>query len=463
MKNLIAIATLALLLLAEIISAQPVRRRDEITYSAGNKQTQNIGPVYLSTDIENDYYIHGQSIGHMYAEVRTTEKIHRNHEYRAPLNLSIVIDRSGSMAGEKLINAKKAAKHLIDELSSDDYVSVVIYDNSVSVLQPTTRVTNSNSIKNKISTITDGGGTNLMGGALRGYDEVKRSYKDGYINRVLLLSDGQANEGITNPRDIERIVGKQSRENGITISTFGLGHDYNEDLMTDMAETGNGNYYFIQNANDIVGIFDKELNGISNSIASNASLKIILPQGVSIKKVFGYRYTQNGNVITVHMNTLFTNETKGVLIRYEKNSGSTQGLQFSSSLSFNNDAKSGQQRITLYNTCNFTSNRRLYNSSFSEWVAAQITLYESNEQLEYAMREADKGNYEKARTMVKKNKEYMQSKAPLVQKSVELQKAESVNDSYDNSLLNIESMSSTEVKQIQKASKASNYGVRNKK
>jgi hypothetical protein len=105
----------------------------------------------------------------------------------------------------------------------------------------------------------------------------------------------------------------------------------------------------------------------------------------------------------------------------------------------------------------------LYNSSFSEWVAAQITLYESNEQLEYAMREADKGNYEKARTMVKKNKEYMQSKAPLVQKSVELQKAESVNDSYDNSLLNIESMSSTEVKQIQKASKASNYGVRNKK
>jgi Ca-activated chloride channel homolog len=445
------------------INAQPVYRDEITSYNSINKQTQTINQITLSTGLENDYFLNERKEGHFYAEVKTSEN-YRNVTYnQAPLNLSIVIDRSGSMSGEKIKNAKQAAKHLIDQLDDEDYVSIVIYDNAVSVLQPTTRIMNRQMIKNKINNIVDGGGTNLMGGALKGYEEVRKSYKSGYINRVLLLSDGQANEGITNPREIERIVRKQASENGITISTFGLGNDYNEDLMTAMAESGNGNYYFINNSYDIASIFEKELNGISNAVAREVELKIILPENVSVQKVYGYRYTQKNQTVTVFMNTLFANDTRGILVRYNRTNYSTSNMQFTSSLAFTSMEGERKQRITLYNPCSYTNNRRLFNSSYNEWVSAQVALYESNEQLEMAMKEADKGNYENARQLVKKNKVYMQSKAPLVQKSVELQKAETVNESYDNSLQNAEAMPAAEMKVLQKATKADNYGIRNKK
>jgi Ca-activated chloride channel homolog len=445
-------------------TAQSIRSSEGVAYNSSNKQSQSIGEVTLSTAIENDYFTTQNKRGHFYAEVKTGNAVSRNFENeRSPLNISVVIDRSGSMSGEKLMNAKLAAKRLVDELNENDYLSVIVYDNAVQVLQSTTRISNPQAIKNKIANINEGGGTNLMGGALKGYEEVKRNYKSGYINRVLLLSDGQANEGITNPTEIDRIIRKQIIENGITISTFGLGNDYNEDLMTSMAEAGNGNYYFIRNANDLASIFEKELNGISNALAHEAIMKIMMPENVQVTKVFGNRFTQSGRVVTINLNTLFANETKGILIQYKNYNPSSSNLQFTSVLTFNAVKNNRVQKIMLYNPCNYTESQRLYNTSFNEWVAAQIALYQSNEQLEFAMKEADKGNYESARQIVKKNKTYMQSQAPSVQKSQEFIKAESVNASYDKTLQNIESLSDSEVKSVQKSSKADNYGIRNKK
>lgn len=100
----------------------------------------------------------------------------------------------------------------------------------------------------------------------------------------MLLSDGLANEGITDPKQIERIVRKYNNEDGITISTFGVGADYNEDLMTAMAETGMGNYYFINDAENIAGIFKKELNGLMEVVAQQAILKITIPDYINVEK-----------------------------------------------------------------------------------------------------------------------------------------------------------------------------------
>src|SRR6476620_1127443 len=141
--------------------------------------------------------------------------------------------------------AKKAAKDIIDKLTPDDFVSVVIYDEFIDVIQTAVPVIFKDSIKAKIEKIKSRGSTNLWGGSEKGYEQVKANYKKNYVNRVLLISDGLANAGMVNPVRIKTKVQEYKDIEGITISTFGVGIDYNETLMTAMAEDGAGNYYFI--------------------------------------------------------------------------------------------------------------------------------------------------------------------------------------------------------------------------
>ena len=117
------------------------------------------------------------------------EKLLNPPVIRTPLNISIVVDRSGSMQGIKMGYAKKAAKAIIDHLQPTDYVSIVMYDNAVDSVQVPTTVSDKDLIKSKIDRITPRGATNLWGGTDKGYDFVRRNYKSGYINRVLLISD----------------------------------------------------------------------------------------------------------------------------------------------------------------------------------------------------------------------------------------------------------------------------------
>ncbi len=435
---------------------------DNIEYNGQGKQSKKRGNVTLSGSFENDYYTAQNRVGYFYTEVQADKYINEDAT-RRPLNISLVIDRSGSMAGEKIRNAKKAAKYLIDQMQGDDYVSVVIYDGSVDVLQEAIHPYNKQSIKNKIDAITDRGGTNLMGGAMKGYSLVKRNHSEEYINRVLLLSDGLANEGITNPTEIQRIVKRYNNQDGITISTFGVGSDYNEDLMTAMAENGMGNYYFIKDAENIAGIFRKELNGLMEVVAQNAELKITIPDFVNVDKVYGYSFDQMGRTITIKFHDLFSEETKGVLVKYSISNRINQPLAFETSLSYTDIYQRQRERIALLCKSEFTNNFNVYNRSFSDWVSTQVAIYVSNDRLETAMKEVDKGNYSEAKRIVQENKEYISSKPALLQKSVELQRAASTNSGYEMNVDAAPSMDESERKVMQKASKSDNYQIRNKK
>ena len=161
------------------------------------------------------------------------------------------------MQGAKIGYAKKAAAFVIDQLNNDDIVSVVNYDDRVEITSPSQPVKNKDILKKKIDELSDRGATNLTGGMLEGYAQAESTKKDGYVNRVLLLTDGLANAGITDPAQIKKLVEKKYTEMGIALSTFGLGADYNEDLLTQLAETGRANYYFIDSPDKIPGIFAK--------------------------------------------------------------------------------------------------------------------------------------------------------------------------------------------------------------
>ncbi len=184
---------------------------------------------------------------------------------RAPVNLAIVLDRSGSMAGPKLEAARQAAAMLVRRLRSEDVVSVVAYDQDVATVAEPATGTAQQDLAQRIERIESGGSTNLSGGWLRGRELVARARGQSGAHRILLLTDGLANVGIT---DAPSLVGMcaSARENGISTTAIGFGEDYDESLLRAMAEAGGGNLYYIEKPDQAAGIFADEAEGLLHSL-----------------------------------------------------------------------------------------------------------------------------------------------------------------------------------------------------
>ena len=214
----------------------------------------------------------------------TPPPVDENKSRRPRLNLSMVLDRSGSMQGRKIVEARQAASYCIDQLVAADRISAVTFDDQIDILIPSQPVENKELLKRAINSIQVNGSTALHEAWVRGGLQVSEHLNTDAINRVLLITDGQANVGETN---VDRIVA-QVRElaaKGVSTSTIGIGEDFNEDLLMPMAEAGQGNAWHVQEPNDMVKIFETELRGLISQIGHSAALSIEAANGFVITDV----------------------------------------------------------------------------------------------------------------------------------------------------------------------------------
>ncbi len=180
-----------------------------------------------------------------------------------------------------LHHALKAAESVVDQLESQDILSVVVYDDAVDTVITPQAVTNKNELKNSIRRVRAGGITNLSGGWLQGCEHVKAQLNPQKINRVLLLTDGHANMGIQDPKILTSTSGKKAEE-GITTTTLGFGQGFNEDLLIGMARAANGNFYFIQSIDEATEVFGIELDSLRAVVGQNLKVTLELLNGVTL-------------------------------------------------------------------------------------------------------------------------------------------------------------------------------------
>lgn len=378
---------------------------------------------------------------------------------RIPLNVSLVLDRSGSMHGDKIAYAKRAAKFLVDQLSKDDYLSIVNYDDQVEVTSPSQPVKNKEALKQALDRIGDRGATNLSGGMLEGFSQVKTTRKDGYVNRVLLLTDGLANQGIVDPAALKRLVDKKYQEEGIALSTFGLGADYNEDLLTMLAETGRANYYFIESADKIPQLFAQELKGLLSVVAQNATVQISLPPGMQCEKVYGYPYEVKNGQVQVRFNDINANDEKAILIKLRPNAPLQSGFDLSCVLSYT-DAQSftpvkeeSQVHVTL------TNDAATYEKAQDAGVQEVLALFEATEHFDEVMMAVDSREYEKAKDKGNQAIIVLKEKQK-VYNSPKLQEQITKMSVYVQSLDSVKVATESERKMFQKSNKSMNYEVK---
>ena len=256
---------------------------------------------------------------------------------RPALNMALVLDRSGSMSDAgKLDYAKLAALDVAEGLAAGDRLAVVAYDTSVQVVWPSSAIEDvapsgavgMSELVSRVQALTPGSSTNLHGGLLGGGQQVLQHAGAERMNRVLLLSDGLANVGLSSAGELGAEA-RKARELGMQISTVGLGLQYDEELMAAVATEGGGRYAYVRDAEHLSSFVQAELEHASRIVARDVELSFALGDGVQVTEVFGSPVHVQGGEVRIPLEDLVAGETRQVLVELSvrTSSGAAEGAQ----------------------------------------------------------------------------------------------------------------------------------------
>jgi len=234
---------------------------------------------------------------------------------RGALSLGLVLDRSGSMAGAKLNLARQGAIRAVRSLGPDDRLSLVAYSDEAEVLLDAAAAEEpaKHAAERTLLDLWSGGNTDLCSGWLRGCEQVGLGLADGRLGRCLLLTDGLANLGLT---DRPTIVGHAAelRRRGVTTSTLGVGRDFDELLLREMAEAGGGNFYFAEDASQLSDFIAGETGEALRVAVRDAALVVDLPPGASLSCPNPFRVRSEPNRSLVDLGDLVADQVLSLVL-----------------------------------------------------------------------------------------------------------------------------------------------------
>lgn len=366
--------------------------------------------VQLKADLGQSA-IHTTETGKVYLRLALTTPAIRSDRERPPINVSIVIDRSGSMSGERIRAAKKAARVALDRLSSNDIVSLVSYNHDVQVLHRAARLKDArDDLERAINRLKPSGTTALYHGVEEGGEQVQKFLSDNKVNRVILLSDGLANVGPSKPSDLARL-GRRLASDGITVTTIGLGLDYNEDLMQRLAASSDGNHAFVERPSDLAEIFDKEFGDALSVAARDIRIIIECRRGFRPNRILGREADISGNTITLKMNQLQAANERYVVVELDAPKGASAGAQDVADVRVDYfSLESGsREAVKAPVQARLTNDKQEAKNSINKSVMSKVTMQIATEENEKAVALRDKGKVKEARKVLESNAAYLKS------------------------------------------------------
>jgi Ca-activated chloride channel family protein len=323
---------------------------------------------------------------------------------RTPVNVAFVIDRSGSMNGARIAQAREAAIMAINRLDGGDIASVVVFDDRVEVLVDARNVNDPGYFTDQVRQIGVRGSTAIYAGVMEGAAQVRRFKDPRKLNRVVLLSDGLANVGPSRPSDFG-VLGRQLLAEGISVSTIGLGRDYNEDLMQQLARASDGNHAFASAPNDLIQIFNKEFDDVLASCAQTVAIDVDLKPGVRVVRAL----SRDGKVETAHaqfqLNQVYAATEHYVLLELEFDGDAASGVQDFGrvNVAYTVPATGARATMTTDIRGRFSASAEDVKAGLDQTVFASVVEQSTRERAQQAVALRDQGRNAEAARLFQEN------------------------------------------------------------
>ena len=301
---------------------------------------------------------------------------------RMPLNLCLILDRSGSMEGEPLDYAKRACAYVVDLLQPNDVLSIVTFEEQVEIVMPARRVVNRELVKQHIYRIEPGNTTNLYDGIAAGCSQIASVSAGGYVNRALLLTDGEPTAG---NKDFGSIVSQveEQKSRGITVTALGFGSEYNEELLAGIARRSGGNYYYITRPDLIPEIFRRELESLMTVVARNLRLRVKLPRWVQVRQIYGKQPTFGGNTAEVTLSDLERGSIETALVELAFDSRPAGTYRVAKiELSYDDSVSGRTESLTADAVVEFTPDQSLVEQGINPAVQRELEVALASRALE---------------------------------------------------------------------------------
>ena len=348
---------------------------------------------------------------------------------RPLVNIALVLDQSGSMSGTKIEQARAAAIEALTRLGGGDLFSVVVYDTNVDTIVPAQHAVNTGRIIRTIRQIQPGGNTALFGGVSQGAAEIRKNIENDYIHRIVLLSDGIANVGPRMPDDLGRLGAALLKEK-ISVTTVGVGVDYNEDLMTQLAQKSDGNTYFVESEIDLPRIFAAELGNVLNVVARQIKVIITLPDGVMPVDIIGREGRIRDGRIEMSMNQLYGNQEKYALVKV-KLPQSRVGSKIKvarAQVAYENPFTRKQEIVRGESWVNFSTDKGLVEKSGNPEVIRDYQLNLNALAQEKAIRLSDEGRAPEAASQLMQSASKLKKMGQMYKDDALIKEAEEMAD-----------------------------------
>ena len=359
--------------------------------------------VCIHTSVDRPVVLAGSDDEHIVVKVGLSGDDSSINLDRLPLNVSVVLDRSGSMrSNNKMEDAKRGAIEVVQRLNRNDIFSLVVYESVPRVILSAQQVTNKDAIIELIQGIHSGGSTALYGGVTMGADEVRKNLSDEYVNRIILLSDGLANVGPGSTSDLSEL-GQSLIKEGITVTTIGVGLDYNEDLMTVLANKSGGNSYFAGNSKELPKIFAEEIGEAMTLMAKRIRVFVDCPKGVSPVTILGREGNIYGQKMRSDIENLYGKNEKYILfeVKVPKHEDGKLIEAARVNVEYTDPYTRNSINETKKVTIKYNKNIDIVKNQENKKIIKASALTRTSEMKEEAIKLSDNGRYEEAAKLLK--------------------------------------------------------------
>lgn len=356
------------------------------------------GALSLSGKLSGAYVQAGNSEVFAWLELKARRP---ESGHRVPVNLALVIDRSGSMSGQKLADAKRAALELVRRLTPEDRLAFIDYGTDVRTL-PSRLVTPEvrDELVRSISALQDDGSTNMSGGLTEAASALRPYLREYRVSRAILLSDGQPTTGLLREQELYGLT-RSLRDEGITVSALGVGGDFNEVLMRGMAEQGGGFSGFIDDSAKLAEVFSRELDQATSTVARRVELELRLPPGVQGLEVMGLPSSREGQVVKVPLYDLAGDASVRVVAKLTLGAPASGVVQvLDARVRYVDVAKDSAADTGLVLTASATADAALVRANLDKDVRVHATRALGTQHMLAAAEEMKRGNRQAARGLL---------------------------------------------------------------